>query len=204
MSAGRASPHWCRRNASLRRRRARLRCTAPPTFRLVITPSLAGCPRFAGVQFKMRQPTGSRCPSALSRAKSRAALSRRPDRRWRGVAGISNSRLSHWSQTLPPEIPAAADDLTAALGGHAGAEAMLADPANLRRLILTFHAVFNAVPTRETERRTVTIANLASIAASRGLIPPVRKRVPARGRCPVRRGVPGRSDSAAGAGGRRP
>lgn len=165
MSAGRTSPHWCRRKASRRRRRARLRCTAPPIFRLVITPSRASCSGFPGVQFRIRQPTGSLCPSALSRAKSRAALSRRPDRRWRGVAGISKSRLSHRSQALPPQIPAAADDLTAALGGHAGTEAMLANPANLRRLILTFHAVCNPVPTSEPERRTVTIANLASIAA---------------------------------------
>lgn len=92
ISTGRASSCWCNRKVSLSKRRARLRTTASPIFRLVITPTLL-CP--AGERsatFRIKQPDAKRWPRARVRAKSPVALMRL-DRGKRRRIQIKNQEL---------------------------------------------------------------------------------------------------------------
>ena len=88
-STGWAKSFWCRRKLSRSNRRARLRTTAPPIFRLVTTPNRGVAPSGNACQLAMRQPSASRCPCCRTRAKSRCCWSRAARRsRSRPAAGV--------------------------------------------------------------------------------------------------------------------
>ena len=61
-STGRSKSCWCNRKLSRSNRRARARSTAPPIFRLVITPIRVSEPTGSGSQFAIKQPHANRCP----------------------------------------------------------------------------------------------------------------------------------------------
>ena len=90
-STGRTKSCWCNRNVSLSNRRARLRTTASPIFRLVITPTLLGNPAGRSAKLRIRHPQVKRWPLVRVRAKSLVLLMRleRGKRsRADGVSGI--------------------------------------------------------------------------------------------------------------------
>ncbi len=70
-STGCAISCWCKRNDSRNNLRARLRTTALPIFRLVMTPNRVGEPAGRISQFAIKQPEESRCPFDFARRKSR-------------------------------------------------------------------------------------------------------------------------------------
>jgi hypothetical protein len=69
-STGRANSPWCNRKLSRKRRRARLRWTAPPIFLLVTTPRRLARSGGREATLAIRHPQTNRSPSALARAKS--------------------------------------------------------------------------------------------------------------------------------------
>jgi len=75
-STGWVNSARCRRNASRNNRRARLRMTAPPIFRLLTTPSRVTPPATNRRQLAIRQPCTARCPSRRVRANSRPRFNR--------------------------------------------------------------------------------------------------------------------------------
>ncbi len=93
-STGCANSFWCCRKLSRSNRRARLRTTAPPIFRLVTTPNRGAAPSGNECQLAMRQPSASRCPCCRTRAKSRCCWSRAARRRRRRPAAGVRSRLA--------------------------------------------------------------------------------------------------------------
>jgi hypothetical protein len=92
-STGAARSCWWTRKLSRRSRRARLRTTAPPIRRPVITPRRDGASAGSRRQFAMRQPRASRSPRWRTKPKSRLCLIRaeRQNCRRRGIS----SAISH-------------------------------------------------------------------------------------------------------------
>lgn len=86
---------WCRRKLSRSKRRARVRCTAPPIFRLVTTPNLGRAPSGSLFQLATRQPCANRSPSCRMRRKSRFWVTReaRPRRRGFGVWAVMDAQI---------------------------------------------------------------------------------------------------------------
>ena len=68
---------WCNRKVSRSNRRARLRTTAGPNLRLVMTPTRGADPAGSGFQFAIKQPAASRRPPCFTSAKSRPSFKRR-------------------------------------------------------------------------------------------------------------------------------
>lgn len=147
---------WFSRNASRKRRRARLRTTAPPTRREVITPSRDVPSAGRRRQLAIRQPMVSRSPPSRKRAKSRPCLMRelRSNRRRFGASAAigSQPRCFQRSDVLRRERlyggqpfashPAAvAQDAAPALLGVAVQKAVLPFSADLGRLILSLHKI---------------------------------------------------------------
>ena len=154
METGSVTSYWCCRKTSRRRRRARDRMTAEPTFRLVTTPKRNS---LEGSQFKMRVPQISRRPSSLRRAKSEDRLIRRRLENWSRSAGFIAARIeariaanggpigptnptnSHRSQAPTANATTVVKDGAATSGCRAGTETVLTLTADFRRLVLTFH-----------------------------------------------------------------
>jgi len=137
-STGWVSSCWCCRKLSRNSRRARLRCTAPPIFLLVMTPSFGAAPSASGFQFAMRQPSARRWPCWRTRAKSRLCVRRdeRPRRRRFGGAAFTRSNRREAFATVAAAVGQRG---LAALGGIAVKKTVLTFPADFRRLILAFH-----------------------------------------------------------------
>ena len=93
-STGWAKSCWCCRKLSRSNRRARLRTTAPPIFRLVTTPNRGAAPPGNARQLAIRQPSASRCPSSRTRVKSRCCWSRAGRRNFNrfGISAGMNTR----------------------------------------------------------------------------------------------------------------
>ena len=122
--------------------------TAPPMERPATSPTRSWCRPDASalIQLRMRHPCTVRRPEAFRRTKSPPARSRwrRPRRnRFPDVAvmadGDETDGGSDRRQAATTLAAAVGDVGPPSLGGHAGTEPMLADAANLLRLVLTFH-----------------------------------------------------------------
>jgi len=120
-STGWARSCWCKRKTSRKSRRARARITAPPSLRVVITPTLGTEPCGIICQFATRQPEAIRRPSRRTRAKSRGCLRRiRLPSGKRGVpAVILTAAALNRGQTLATNPAAVGKDGPAAPGGIA-------------------------------------------------------------------------------------
>jgi len=164
-STGAARSYWCKRKASRRSRRARLRTTALPMRPAVITPRREKASAGSERQFAIRQPVTSRCPSRRTRAKSRPCLRRtaRQNCRGCGVAtamdksspgslGVSSTSASDRGQPLAANAAAIAQNAASALARIPAQKSMLPLAANLRRLILSLHKSVQFV-SRESETR---------------------------------------------------
>ena len=106
---------WCKRKVSRSSRRARLRSTAFPRRRAVITPSRECAAVAKGCQFEIKHPVVTRSPRCRTRAKSRPCLIRaaRPNRR---RFGVSPPMIKlNGSQTLASGTPAVPQDCAATL-----------------------------------------------------------------------------------------
>jgi hypothetical protein len=103
-STGWASSCWCCRKLSRNKRRARLRCTAPPIFLLVTTPSLDFAPSGNRCQLAMRQPRARRWPCCRMRANSPLCSMRRVRSRRRrlGVSAGAGTRNQTGVRRLRP------------------------------------------------------------------------------------------------------
>src|SRR5690606_23651802 len=113
------------RAASLRRRLARLRRTAPPTLRLAVNPTPMGPASARRRPSTMRLGLAARRPARTNRNCPRFL------RRWRGgplMRPGDSPALRSGREALAALGAAPGQGLLAALGGHAGAEAMAALP----------------------------------------------------------------------------
>lgn len=155
-STGRAKSCWCCRKLSRSNRRARLRTTAPPIWRLVTTPNRGAAPSGKAFQLAIRHPKASRCPSRRTRTKSRGCWSRAVQRSRRrpgsGVRPLASwdeagmSWRSNGRQALAAHAAAVAQRGAAAPGGFAGKKSMLPLAPDLRRLVLAFHKLIQWAP----------------------------------------------------------
>ncbi len=118
---------------------ARARTTALPIRFAATTPNLLRPSGGRSPQFKSRQPRARRRPAVFRRRKSRGCLSRWLAPSVNRVDAPAGMTGSHRGEALAAHAAAIGEDFSAAPGGHAGTETMLALTANFRRLILAFH-----------------------------------------------------------------
>ena len=94
-STGCANSCWCSRKLSRSKRRARVRCTAPPIFRLVTTPNFGLAPSGSLFQLAIKQPCANRSPCCRIRRKSRFWVTReeRPNPRNFRVWAVMDAQI---------------------------------------------------------------------------------------------------------------